>query len=227
MRLVTSRRPRSAVRSVHGFTLIELLVVMGIIVLAMAFLIPALTPASGRSIEGAARQFMSDLENARQIAIAERTKTRVLIPDVNPSSGSFGGDSADLGLRAYTIVSFNKSANTWKQRGKWTRLSQSAVLDPRPSPSPSPPEQAVIPARRTATTTIDNSLSGTAASQDFTGAYIEFRSNGSASLDPNAPQDLLVIADGIADGNGNMTPKDKSLRYRITIDPLSGSARLQ
>ena len=202
------------------------MVVITIIVIALAYLVPSLAPATGRSLEGAARQFTSDLENARQMAIAERTKTRVLIADTNANPAP--PFASDIALRGYTIVSFNKTAGTWKQRGKWTRLPQPATFDPKPTPNPSPsPAEGVIEIHKADKTKIDNSVSGTDASNDFTGAYVEFRPNGSSSLDPNAKYQLLVIADGIPDGNGNMTAKNKLLRYQITIDPLTGSARLQ
>jgi type II secretory pathway pseudopilin PulG len=208
-----------------GFTILELMIVVGIIVLSLAFLLPAIMPATGRSIEGAMRQFTSDLENARQLAIAERTKTRVLVPDKNPGSGAFGSELSDLALRGYTTVSFNKTANTWKQRGKWTRLAQPATFDPKPTVSGT--EEGVIEKHKTDQTKVDNSNTGSAATKTFTGAYIEFLPNGSTSLDPASPLQIMAVADGIPDGNGNMTPKNKSLYYRITIDPLTGSVRLK
>lgn len=205
----------------RAFTLIELLVVIGIIALALAFLVPALAPASARSVEAAARQFTADLENARQIAIAERTKTRVLIPD--KSAPAFG---TDLALRSYAIVSLNKTVGTWKQRGKWHRLAQPAIFDPAP-PINAGTEMNLIVDRQNTVTNIDNSADGTSATKPFTGAYVEFRSNGSTSLDPISPKEVVVLADGIPDGNGGMTVKNKDLKYRFTVDPLTGSVILK
>lgn len=218
----------NAVVSQRGFTLIELMVVISVIVITLSFLIPALAPGTARSLEGAARQFTADLENARQIAIAERTKTRVLIPDTNGNTPS-PPFPTEIGLRGYAIVSFNRTAGTWKQRGKWNRLALPAVFDPNVTADPVDPkiEESVITKLKSEVTKIDNTVSGTGASNDFKGAYIEFHPNGSTSLDPTSLIQVLMVADGIADGNGGMTPKNKNLHYRITIDPLTGSTRLK
>lgn len=202
------------------------MVVIGIIAIALAFLVPALAPATARSLDGATRQLIADLENARQIAIAERTKVRVLIPDKKPAPNTFGSEASEIALRGYTVVSLNKTANTWKQRGKWTRLSQPATFDPT-APVDATTETGVIEERKTATTAVDNSASGTAATKVFTGAYVEYRSNGSSSLDPASKREILRIADGIPDGNGGMQTKNPNLKYKISIDPLTGSARIQ
>ena len=62
----------------RAFTLLELLVVIAIIAIALGFLIPSLGTGQGRSAEAAARQLSADLDGARLMAIAERTRTRVL-----------------------------------------------------------------------------------------------------------------------------------------------------
>jgi prepilin-type N-terminal cleavage/methylation domain-containing protein len=204
-----------------GFTLIELLVVIGVIAIALAVLAPALKPADGRSLEAAARQLTLDLENARQIAIAERTKTRVLIPDVNePAFGQ------ELALRSYAVVSFNKTSGTWKQRGKWVRLAAPATFDPEPSVDAAT-ELNVIGERKAAVTQINNSATGGGTPALFTGAFIEFRSTGALGLDPDAPHEIIALADGIPNGSGGMTTKNPNLKYRLSLDPLTGSVVLR
>lgn len=196
------------------------MVVIAVIAVALAFLTPALAPATGRTLEGAARQVTSDLENARQIALTERTRTRLLIADKNlPTLGS------DLALRGYAVVSLNKTAGTWKQRGKWTRLPAPATFDPAPAIGAN--ELGVIATRKSTVTQIDNSANGTDATAAFTGAYVEFRSNGATSLDPTSPTEVLVIADGIPDGTGGMTAKNKKLTYKLSLDPLTGAVVLK
>jgi uncharacterized protein (TIGR02596 family) len=220
---LNSPAPAPVQPATRAFTLVELMVVIGIIAIALSFLVPALTPATARSLEGAARLFTAELENARQIAIAERTRTRVLIPDKAGNSAAFG---SDLALRSFTTVSFNKTADTWKQRGKWIRLPEPATFDPAAVVDPAT-EQNIIAARNGTVTKVDNTTTGIAASKTFTGAYVEFRPNGATSLDPTSPKEVAVLADGIPDGSGGMTVKNPKLRYRIAIDPLTGSALLQ
>lgn len=205
----------------NAFTLLELLVVMAIIGAVAAFLIPTLGPASGRSLDGATRQFTAELESARLLAIAERTKARVLVPVANAP-----GFGTDLSLRAFGTVTLNKTTGTWKQRGKWNRLAQSTAFDPQPVVDTAT-QESVLETRKTSVTQVDNSPTGVAATTDFTGAYIEFHANGAASLDPNALFETVVVADGGVDGAGTFFAKNKGLRYTVTVDPLSGSVRIK
>lgn len=205
-------------------------VVISIMAIALGLMLPALGTGSGRALEGDAREFLAQLENARQIAIAERTRTRVLVPTNAGGNAQFG---QDLGLRAYTIASFNKAAGTWKQRGKFRRLPASvAFRDALPASSPAPfadpaTEESVLETRRTTDTPIDNSASGTAATKNLTGGYVEFRSNGATSLDPADRRQVVVLADGFVNATGNFVPKNQRLFYKVTIDPLTGSARFE
>jgi prepilin-type N-terminal cleavage/methylation domain-containing protein len=208
--------PRPRERS--AFTLLELLVVIGIIGLLLTFSIPNIGTSSGRSLEGSTRQFLADLENARLMAIVERTRTRILIAVADvPTWGQ------DLALRGYLTVSFNRNSNSWTQRGKWNRLSQSIAFDPNAGRGGS--SFWIIASRRTATTSVAKVAGGTTA--DFTGAYIEFHPNGSTSLDPLSLPEAISIADAIVSSSGSFTAKNQKLRFQVTIDPLSGSMALQ
>jgi len=152
------------------------------------------------------------------MAIAERTRTRILIAVSDaPDWGQ------DLALRGYLAVSFNRTSNTWTQRGKWNRLSQSVAFDPNAGSGSS--SLWIIANRRTATTSVAKVAGG--ASTDFTGAYIEFHPNGGTSLDPLSLPEAISIADAIASSNGTFTAKNQKLRFQVTIDPLSGSTALQ
>ena len=79
----------------------ELLVVTAVIAILLGFLIPALSPSSGRALEGDARNFAAQLENARLMALAKRTKTRVLIAATN----DWGSDAS---WRAYLLTSYDR-----------------------------------------------------------------------------------------------------------------------
>ena len=216
------KRPPARGKTARAFTLIELLVVMGIIAIVAAFLIPALGPASGRAVDSATHQFAADLQNARLIAIAERTRTRVLVP---LNAGNFSGGSSpapwptDIALCGYLVVSEKKTESVWKQRGKWNRFPQGVAFNPNSS----------VFAQTPATIPVDSTGTGTGANPyNFNGQYIEFLANGSSNLDPNAsPAPAVVVADGFLDSNGAFVQKNKLLYSTVTIDPLSGSVAIK
>ena len=195
-----------------------MLVVVGIVGIVLAFLIPALSPSSGRALDGASHQFTADLENARLIAMAERSKTRILLP-LNESDFS-GGTSptpwpSDISRRGYVIASQKPTETVWKQRGKWTRLPTGIALQTIAQPSPSPTPTALP---------IDVAGTG-ATTYNFSGPYVEFLANGSSSLDPSAsPATAATLADGFIDSSGVFHSKNTKLKTTITIDPLTGAA---
>lgn len=204
-----------------GFTLLELLVVIGIIAIVLGFLIPSLGTGTGRSAEAAARQLTAYLDGARLIAIAERTRTRVLFPTNNANFAAGASSNAwptDVALRGYLVVSEKRTDAVWKQRGKWNRFPQGTALDysasalPTPTPDPIP---------------IDVVGNGS-TSYTFNGPYIEFLANGSSNLDPTAtPTPSAVIADAFVDASGTFVKKNSKLRYTITVDPLTGAVSLK
>lgn len=191
---------------------------MGLILLVAAFMVPALSTGSGRQLDGASHQLASDLENARLIAIAERTRTRVLLP---ASSNNFSNPTAantpwpaDIAARGYVITSQKRTETTWTQRGRWTRLPDGvafASFSPTPAPTPLP---------------IASNNSGT-RSYDYTGPYIEFLANGSCSLDPTATPPEVIVADGFVDNTGAFKPKNRGLRVTLATDPLTGAVTVK
>jgi type II secretory pathway pseudopilin PulG len=195
---------------------------MGIIAIAMAFLIPSLSPSSGRAVDAAAGQLKADLEQARLTAIAERTRTRVILPtnttDFSTPSSSATPWPSDITSRGYVIVSEKRTDALWKQRGKWNRFPdgvaiQSIVLS---SPTPAP-------------TAVPIDVGGTGAtSYTFSGPYIEFLANGSCSLDPAAsPAPAAIVADGFINSSGTFVTKNPKLHFTVSVDPLTGSVSVQ
>jgi type II secretory pathway pseudopilin PulG len=207
--------------------LIELMVVLAIIALVLAFLIPALGPASGRTLDAATGQFRADLESARLIAITERTLTRIIVPT---SASNFSGATTspapwptDISLRGYLIVSEKRTDSLWKQRGKWNRFPQGVAWDstagvfPQPSPTPLPTPGIPIDVGGNGTTTYV-----------FNGPYIEFLANGSSNLDPSAsPAPAAALADGFVDSSGTFVRKNARLRFTVTVEPLTGSVSVK
>ena len=202
-----------------SFTLIELLVVMGIVAIAMAFLIPSLSPLSGRSVDAAAGQLKADLEQARLTAIAERTRIRVILPTTSANFANVSASAApwptDITLRGYLVVSEKRTDARWSQRGKWNRFPNGTALDNAssvlPTPSPSPMD-------------IDVTGTGSTTTYTFNGPYIEFLANGSSNLNPSVtPTPSAVIADGFVDTTGAFVKKNQKSRYTVTVDPLTGA----
>lgn len=188
----------------------ELLVVMAIIGIALAALLPSLGTSSGRSVDAAAGQLKADLEQARLIAIAERTRTMVIFPTRTADVSNPTTLPSDITLRGYLVLSKKGTETVWKQRGKWNRFSAGAAIESI-SPTPAP---TAIP--------IDIAGTGT-TSYTFNGPYIEFLSNGSSNLDPNATPTAAVVADGFVDSSGTFVRKNQKLQFTVTVDPLTGS----
>ena len=194
---------------------------MGIIALAMAFLLPALGPSSGRAVDAAAGQLKADLEGARLIAIAERTRTRVILPtSANEFTGATSSPApwpSDIALRGYLVLSEKRTESSWKQRGKWNRFPEGVAVESVAQSSPAP-----VPAVPT-----DIGEPGP-TSYKFTGPYVEFLANGSCNLDPAAtPAPSAVIADGFVDSSGAFKAKNQKLRFTVAVDPLTGSVSVK
>lgn len=203
-------------QSRHAFTLVEMLVVIVVIAIVLGFLIPALSPSSARALEGDSRNFAAQLENARMMALAKRTRTRVLIASTN----DWG---SDFSWRAYVLASFDSTTGDWLQQGKFFRLSQSITFDSA---------TGIVSDRGTTTTQVVKAPNATPtpAPSPFVGAYVEFNPTGTTSLDPSATPEIVRIQDGFVPSTGSSpTPvrKNQALHTDVSIDPASGGMKLQ
>jgi type II secretory pathway pseudopilin PulG len=202
-----------------SFTILELLLVISIIVLVAGLMLPALVTSSARVLDGTSRQFVGDLENARLIAIAHRTKTRVLIASTNDTNWG-----QDLAWRAYATVRLDPTnPSNWILEGKINKISQSVAFYPSPAPTPTPPPVFVLQSRSTTTTPVEKTA-GTAP-VTFTGAYIEFLPNGAITLDPTELSETLFLQDAIVPSIAGSTPvpKNVGLHSQVIIDSLTGA----
>ena len=117
---------RQSSRRSRGFSLIELLTVIGVIVILMAFIVPAVSNfgrATGLTSAGNMVTHLTAL--ARQTAISKSTLTAlVMLADQGTSDDQ--GTSADY--RAFTVLEYTAGAG-WSQISKWEILPEGIVVD--------------------------------------------------------------------------------------------------
>ena len=135
------------------------------------------------------RNFTAQLENAQLMALAKRTKTRVLIASTN----DWGPDAS---WRTYLLTSYDSSSGNWLQQGKLNRLSQATTFDST---------TGIVAARSTTTTPVVRApnLTPTPTPAGFIGAYVEFLPSGSTNLNPSATPELIAIQEGFVPTTGS------------------------
>jgi prepilin-type N-terminal cleavage/methylation domain-containing protein len=189
-----------------GFTLIELLMVMGIIAIALAALVPAVTSLSksgGR--RAAVNSLVGGIEEARAEAIKSGQPTYIVFPTFS------GGPQATLdryNFRSYAIFEDDaanpgsvKQLTDWKsfptgvalRAGPNSPGALSTNLAPTASPTPSPPTPAFsFTPDRNATVAVYQ--------------YLKFNSNG--EIQAPAANVLLGVFEGYVN-NGSEVPTTK------------------
>lgn len=110
-----------------GFTLIELMVVVGLMVLLLAFAVPAFQ-GIGRSagINAAVHELRTTVSLARQWAITRRERTCVVFPD---EFNNYTVETVDKALRSYAVYAGTNFITEWRM------LPQNIIFDPEHRPS--------------------------------------------------------------------------------------------
>ncbi|HTG28656.1 MAG TPA: type II secretion system protein, partial [Methylomirabilota bacterium] len=176
----------------RGFTLLELLVVMGIILIALAALVPAVTSLSKSGGRRAAlNSLLGGIEQARAEAIKSSQATYVVF-------AIFGAGTAQTTLDGYNYRSYaifeDDAANpgSVKELTAWKSLStgvalRSAGIAPLSNLATSPPT-FTFPPDRSATTTAFR--------------YLKFNANG--EVEAPAANVLLGIFEGYVNGGSEV-----------------------
>lgn len=111
---------RQAFRRSRGFSLIELLTVIGVIVILMAFIVPAVSNfgrATGLTSAGNMVTHLTAL--ARQTAISKSTLTALVM---------LGDQGTPADYRAFTVLEYT-AGQGWSQISKWEILPEGIVVD--------------------------------------------------------------------------------------------------
>jgi prepilin-type N-terminal cleavage/methylation domain-containing protein len=187
-----------------GFTLIEMLTVLVIIGIMLGIGIPAVTNMMKSGALGAATRHVSNtLSQARQYAITQRVRTRVVFPYSGTTTIRTNQVPAYL---SYSVMTNNPSTSSWGYLSKWEFLPVGVVFlrnGPGALDNLSP---ASVP--------FPNTTSGA----DQLG-YIEFTPTGAA-----LQNDTLVIHEGHMNGT---TPNATGANAATaTVDSIVGRIRV-
>ena len=118
------RPPSPSIRT--AFTLIELLAVMSIIVIMVAFVVPAVSNF-GRStgLVAAGNMIVNLASSARQTAMTKNTLTALVL---------LANQGSDDDFRAVTVLEYN-TVSGWVQSTQWQHFAPGVVVDSDPANS--------------------------------------------------------------------------------------------
>lgn len=198
----------------RAFTLIELLVVMGIILLLLAALVPAVTSLTkSNNINTAGRIVSNVLTVARSEAINRRALIRFEV------ATSWPGDP-DAAYRKFTLVQHDVTTGTDTQLTKWETLPGGVIFSPQ-DPTPGSGSylfvlnQVQTPALQSGTQTIPT-------------VYVEFLPTGALNVPvSNSPVRMRLIQGFLASATAtSITSTGNSNWFETSVDSLVGRVKI-
>jgi type II secretory pathway pseudopilin PulG len=199
---------------VRSFTLIELLVVMGIIILLVAALVPAVTSLSkSNNINTAGRMVSNVLTVARSEAINRRALVRFEVATSWPSD-------PEAAYRKFTLVQHDLNSGADTQLTKWETLPAGVIFNPQ-DPTPGAGSyffilnQVQTPALKSGTRTIPT-------------VYIEFLPTGALNVAPaSSPVRLRMVQGFLASATAtSVTSTGTSNWFETSVDSLVGRIKI-
>jgi prepilin-type N-terminal cleavage/methylation domain-containing protein len=218
----TQRDPES----IRGFTLLELLIVLGIVAIALAALIPAVTSlAKSGGQRAALNSLLGGIEQARAEAIKSGQATYVVFPTFG--AGTVQATLDRYNYRSYAIFEDNAaSPGNVKQLTDWKSFPSGVALraagDARLAPLPlaTPPNGLATPPPA-----FTFQPDGTATSAFY---YLKFNANGEVGAPSNNV--LLGVFEGYVNNGSEVAtgPKDASgnpyAAEYLTVSQFTGRA---
>lgn len=201
-------------RARSAFTLIELMVVMGIILLLVAALVPAVTSLTkSNNINTAGRMISNVLTVARSEAINRRALIRFEV------ATSWPGDP-DAAYRKFTLVQHDLTSGADTQLTKWETLPAGVIFNPQ-DPTPGSGSyffilnQVQTPALTSGTQTIPT-------------VYIEFLPTGALNVAPaSSPVRLRMVQGFLASASAtSVTSTGTSNWFETSVDSLVGRIKI-
>lgn len=189
-----------------GFTLVELLSVVGIIVLLLALIVPAVTSINkSRALNSAGSLLVGLLSTARSEAITRRTVVRLEVATTWPDP-AFNYRKITL-----TTATLNTAGNAYnyQQLGKWETLADGVVFETSDPLATPPTDGSVYLLVSSGSMPLGDEGQLTFAGQTVTTAYVAFSPTG-ALLEKQPPANLPVpirmrLVEGTANAAGNIT----------------------
>lgn len=201
-------------RKPSAFTLLELLIVMAVIILLLAFTIPAVTGLSkSNSLNSGGRIVANLLTIARSEAINRRALIRFEIATDWP------GDFSSA-YRKITLVQHDLTTGTDTQLTKWETLPTGVIFQPQ---DPSPGSGAYFFAlNQTQTPPLKT------GTQDVPTSYIEFLPTGALNVTPaNSPVRLRVVPGFLPSATAtSVTLTGSNNWFETSVDSLVGRIKI-